>query len=153
MSRIVELGEGILHYGRGQVSGVVNAPGTVLQSLGARHHAVSLGFHDSQMKGRALLIQTGWDARRNTDAYWEPGPFLADEFAFRLVRAGAKAVALDFPKADIPAYVRLLDKDICIIEQLANFAAVPRTGSRFHAVPLEAGKGATARVRAYVELE
>lgn len=35
---------------------------------------------ESELRGRAVLIRTGWDERWGTNGYWEPGPYLADEF-------------------------------------------------------------------------
>src|SRR5437773_7289839 len=47
--------------------------GMVFDSVGPIRHEVSVPFHDSQVRGAALLIQTGWDRRWGTEAYWEPG--------------------------------------------------------------------------------
>src|SRR5262245_13784019 len=60
--------------------------GIVCESVGPVRHEVSVPFHDSQVRGAALLIQTGWDRRWGTDAYWEPGPFLGEHLIFRMVR-------------------------------------------------------------------
>src|SRR2546427_827594 len=71
-------------------------PIIVLASVGPMRHEVNVPFHDSQVKGKAVLIQTGWDVRWGTEAYWEPGPFLSDELIFRLVRSGVGVVGVDF---------------------------------------------------------
>ena len=72
----------------------------VLQSVGPVRHEVSVPFHDSQVRGAALLIQTGWDQYWNTEAYWKPGPFLAEHLIFRLVRSGVRVIGVDFPVGD-----------------------------------------------------
>src|SRR5438034_44847 len=77
MSRLVELGHNI-----GEESNqdpLYSVPGIVLESVGPVRHEVKVPFHDSQVKGHAVLIQTGWDIRFGTEAYWEPGPFLSDD--------------------------------------------------------------------------
>src|SRR2546429_2990892 len=72
----------------------------VLESVGPVRHEVSVPFHDSQVRGIALLIQTGWDKLWGTDAYWEPGPFLGEHVIFRMVRSGVRIVGVDFPVAE-----------------------------------------------------
>src|SRR5215510_10369562 len=69
----------------------------VCESVGPIRHEVSVPFHDSQARGIALLIQTGWDRHWGTPAYWEPGPFLGEHLIFRMLRAGVKLVGVDFP--------------------------------------------------------
>ena len=71
----------------------------VCESVGPVRHEVSVPFHDSQVRGAALLIQTGWDKLWGGDAYWEPGPFLAEHLIFRMVRSGVRLVGVDFPVA------------------------------------------------------
>src|SRR5881396_1566155 len=100
MSRLVELG-----HNTGEESNqnpLYSFPGIVLESVGPVRHEVRVPFHDSQVKGHAVLIQTGWDIRFGTEAYWEAGPFLSEDVIFRLVRSGARLVGVDFwvtPKA------------------------------------------------------
>src|SRR5262245_18144147 len=79
------------------LSSFVGLRAMVCESVGPVRHEVSGPFHDSQVRGIALLIQTGWDARWCTDAYFEPGPFLGDHLIFRMVRSGVRIVGVDFP--------------------------------------------------------
>lgn len=152
MGQLIELGQGILHRSQPEEASAAGLAGMVLQSAGPHRHAVSLGFHDSQMRRRAVLIQTGWDERLGTDAYWEPGPYLAEEFVFRLIRAGVKLVGVDFAKVEEPAYTSLVAKNVLIVEQLRDLASLPRVGFRFHAVPVSADTGRSCPVRAFAEL-
>jgi arylformamidase len=109
-----------------------NLKGMVCESVGPVRHEVSVPFHDSQVRGAALLIQTGWDQRWGTDAYWEPGPFLADHLIFRMLRSGVRLVGVDFPVAERSNETRLITAGkIPIVENLRNLAAVPRVGFRF----------------------
>src|SRR5207244_6842579 len=69
----------------------------VLESVGPVRHEVSVPFHDSQVRGIALLIQTGWDQYWGTETYWESGPFLAEHLIFRCVRSRVALIGVDFP--------------------------------------------------------
>src|SRR5262244_3598274 len=99
----------------------------VVKSVGPLRHEVSVPFHDSQVRSAALLIQTGWDQRWGTDAYWEPGPFLADHLIFRMVRAGVRLVGVDFPvREERSTESRLLiEAKIAIVENLRDLAGLP----------------------------
>lgn len=108
--------------------------------------------------GRAVLIRTGWDRRWGTDAYWEPGPYLAAECLDLLVHARPALVGVDFWNVDDttdpvrPAHTRLLGSGILIVEHMANVGELPRDGFRFYAVPLRIVRGASFPVRAFAEV-
>lgn len=143
----IELGEGLLHRSAQDERTVPRMPGMVLESAGPHRHAVNVGFHDSQVRQRAVLIQTGWNGERP-----EAGPpYLSDDLVFRLIRSGVKLVGVDFDEVEEPALSNLLAANIMVVARLRRLAAAPRVGFRFQAVPLsEAGAGVT-RVRAFVE--
>jgi kynurenine formamidase len=127
---------------------VAGVPAMVLQSVGPVRHAVNVPFHDSQARGKAILIQTGWDELRGTEAYEGPGPYLHEELIFRLIRARVRLVGLDFGGANRD---QLIDQDIPVIANLANLKSVPRWGARFFAVPPRL-QGRVATVRAFAEV-
>jgi arylformamidase len=52
-------------------------------------------FGELDMKGRAVLIQTGWDAHWKTDRYFEGHPFLTKDAAQFLADKGAALVGID----------------------------------------------------------
>jgi kynurenine formamidase len=113
----------------------------VCESVGAVRHEVSVPFHDSQVRGAALLIQTGWDRFWDTDAYWEPGPYLAEHLIFRMLRSGVKLVGVDFPVAGKSSATRLITSgQIPIVENLRSLSSLPRVGFRFSAVPIESSE-------------
>jgi kynurenine formamidase len=104
----------------------------VCESVGPVRHEVSVPFHDSQVRGVALLIQTGWDRFWGTEAYWEPGPFLAEHLIFRMLRSGVGLVGVDFPVTERSSDTRLITSGkIPIVENLRGLAALPRLGFRF----------------------
>jgi kynurenine formamidase len=125
----------------------------VFESVGPVRHEVSVPFHDSQVRGIALLIQTGWDRHWGDEAYWEPGPFLGDHVIFRMVRSGVRLVGVDFPVGGRTTDTRLwTDGKISIVDNLCGLSSLPRVGFRFSAVPVELLSGAVCAVRAVAEV-
>ena len=47
------------------------------------------------MRGKAVLVQTGWDRHWRTDQYFEQHPYLTGELAEWLVKSGAVLVGID----------------------------------------------------------
>src|SRR5919107_4699707 len=52
-------------------------------------------FGGLEVKGRAVLVRTGWDAHWRTDRYFEGHPFLTRDAAEYLLDAGATVVGID----------------------------------------------------------
>jgi len=121
--------------------------------------AENLEFEKAELKDRAVLIRTGWDQRWESEAYWEPGPFLSSELAELLIECGVKLVGVDFWNVDDifdlsrPIHTKLLAANILIVENLCNLSALPRKGFRFYAVPLRIAKGSSIPVRAFAEID
>ena len=136
---------------------VAGVPGIVLDAAGSRG-AITLDCPASDLSGRAVLIRTGWDRRWGTDAYWEPGPYLAASSVDLLIQARAILVGVDFWNVDNtqdpgrPVHTRLLAQDVLIVEHLCNLSALPRTGFRFSAIPPRIQRGASFPVRAFAEV-
>ena len=125
----------------------------VFESIGPIRHEVSVPFHDSQVRGAAILIQTGWDQRWGSENYWEPGPFLGEHVIFRMVRSGVRVVAVDFPVGERSSETRLLTGGkIAIVENLRAVTSLPRVGFRFSAVPLVTSPGRVCAVHAFAEI-
>jgi arylformamidase len=159
MSQIIEL-DHASPSGRGHpeargegINSFTSLRAMVLQSVGPVRHEVSVPFHDSQVRNAAILIQTGWDQHWGTEAYWEPGPVLAEHLIFRMVRAGVRILGVDFPVADRTEATRLITSGkLAIVENLHGLAALPRIGFRFTAIPLEPPSGDPVAVRAFAEI-
>jgi len=49
----------------------------------------------AQLRGKAVLFHTGWDAHWRTDQYFDDHPYLTARLAAELVEAGAKLVGID----------------------------------------------------------
>ncbi len=145
--RIVELGHKASDATGGRLS---NLRAMILQSVGPVRHEVSVPFHDSQVGGIALLIQTGWDERWGTESYWEPGPFLAEHLIFRCVRSRVAVIGVDFPVSGHSAEAQLITKGrIPIVENLCGLASLPRVGFEFSVVPLLTPPADISAVRAF----
>ncbi len=115
-----------------------------------------LPFTPAEVRGRAVIIQTGWDRHWRTDQYFEGHPYLTGELAEWLVRAGAALVGIDSFNIDCvdtgerPVHSILLRNEIPIAEHLCGLAAAPPRGGRFFAVPVKVAGFGTFPVRAFV---
>ena len=98
-------------------------------------------FLPYDVRGRAVLVLTGWSRHFGTPAYLSGHPFLTAAAAVSLVDAGAALVGIDSLNIDDidggerPAHSTLLAAGIPICEHLANLDRLPTTGFRFSAAP------------------
>jgi kynurenine formamidase len=108
-----------------------------------------------EVRGRAVLIHTGWDEHWRTDAYFGAHPFLTAAAADWLAENGAALVGIDSCNIDNmhvrarPVHTRLLGSDIPICEHMRGLAQLPESGFRFSAVPPKVAGVGTFPVRAY----
>jgi len=138
---------------------LVGLPGIALDHRGsAGHEAFAVDVGEEELTARAVILRTGWSSRWGTDAYWEPGPFVAGEVLERLVRAPAALVGIDLWNVDDvddltrPAHTELLRAGIPVVENLASVDRLPHRGFRFTAVPPRIVGGSNFPVRAFAEL-
>lgn len=114
-----------------------------------------LPFSPDQVRGRAVLVQTGWDRHWRTDQYFENHPYLTGELAEWQVTAGAILVGIDSFNIDSvhtgerPVHSILLGNEIPMVEHLAGLAQLPDRGSRFFAVPTKVKEFGTFPIRAF----
>jgi kynurenine formamidase len=117
-----------------------------------------LPLDPADLKGKAVLFHTGWDAHWRTDQYFENHPHLTGQLAEQLVEAGVALVGIDSFNIDStddgtrPVHSALLGAGILIVEHMCNLAAVPDRGARFFAVPVKIKGVGTFPVRAFVQL-
>ena len=115
-------------------------------------------FDGLSLKGKAVLVETGWSDRWQTQEYFDPNPFLTEDACRYLVDAGAVFVGIDSANIDDmsdlrrPAHTVLLGNGVTICEHMTNLAALQTNEGRLHAVPIAWQGGATFPVRAYVVL-
>jgi len=112
-------------------------------------------FKDKELRGRAVLVHTGWDEYWATDKYYENHPFLTEDAAVYLKQCGAKLVGIDSMNIDDtrgnvrPVHSTLLRDEILIAEHLCNLGSVPDEGFTFTAVPPKFKGAGTFPVRAF----
>jgi kynurenine formamidase len=110
------------------------------------------------LKGKALLVHTGWDTHWRTDRYFEGHPHLTGALANQIVEAGITLVGIDSFNIDSiddgtrPVHSALLGAGIPIVEHLCNLAALPDRGARFFAVPVKVKGMGTFPVRAFAHV-
>ena len=115
-------------------------------------------FGGIDVRGRAVLVHTGWDRHWRTDRYGDGHPFLTADAADWLVANGAALVGIDSYNIDDssvrarPVHTRLLGADIPICEHMTALGSLPDEGFRFSAVPPKVRGMGTFPVRAYALL-
>jgi kynurenine formamidase len=116
-------------------------------------------FQHLDVKGKAVLIHTGWDAHWKTDQYFEGHPFLTKNAAQFLADQGAALVGIDSynidDTADLarPAHSILLGAEIPIVEHMCNLGELPDGPFKFFAVPAKVKGMGTFPVRAFAIVE
>ena len=115
-------------------------------------------FDGLDVRGKAVLVHTGWDRHWRTDAYGKDHPYLTAGAADWLVANGAALVGIDSNNIDDtrvrarPVHTKLLGADIPICEHMTNLGGVPDEGFRFSAAPPKVKGIGTFPVRAYAVL-
>ena len=115
-------------------------------------------FAGLDVRGKAVLVHTGWDRFWRTESYFDGHPFLTDEAARALVAGGAAFVGIDSYNIDDtrtrsrPVHTILLGAEIPIGEHMTGFEKLPDTGFRFSAVPPKVKGMGGFPVRAFARL-
>lgn len=136
---------------------LVHVPGVVVDAV-ARNGRPVVDLSDLpqfDLRGRAVLVRSGWDRRWKTPGYGEPGPHLTAAAARRLAEAGVWLVGIDGMNVDDmadltrPVHTILLRAGIPILENLRGLDQLPATGFHVHAAPVAVQGAAAFPVRAY----
>lgn len=112
-------------------------------------------FEAHDLRGKAVLVRTGWDAHWRTDRYFEGHPFLTRDAAEYLLDAGVALVGIDSLNIDDtgdlsrPVHSLLLAAEVPIVEHLRGLGQLPDSGFRFFAVPVKVKQMGTFPVRAF----
>nr|WP_269802712.1 cyclase family protein [Actinocorallia populi] len=107
------------------------------------------------VRGRAVLVHTGWSRHWGTERYLSGHPHLTEGAAEFLVEQGAAALGIDSQNVDgtaggeRPVHTRLLAAGIPVVEHMTGLEALPPRGFRFHAAPPRITGVGTFPVRAY----
>lgn len=115
-------------------------------------------FHGMNVRGRAVLVHTGWDAYWSTPAYQVGAPYLTEDAAVFLRDNGAALVGIDSHNIDDtsgrsrPVHTVLLGAEVLICEHMCCMENLPDDGFQFSAVPPKFKGVGTFPVRAMARL-
>ena len=132
--------------------------GVVIRVADAVRRAVDrIAFTGVEVRGKAVLVHTGWARHWRTDQYFSGHPFLTAAAATYLKEQGAVLVGIDSLNIDDtadgsrPVHTTLLGAGILIVEHLCNLDQLPLSGFRFSAVPVKVKGVGTFPVRAFAK--
>jgi len=135
---------------------VADLEGVVVRATQREGRALDVGvFRGRDLKGKAVLVHTGWDVHWRSERHGTGHPFLTREAAEQLVAAGAALVGIDSLNIDDaadgarPAHTLLLGAGIPIVEHLCGLGELPDGGFRFFAVPVKVRGMGSFPVRAF----
>ncbi len=135
---------------------LVHLPGLVVRRPHTDGRAVGAeAFVGLDVRGRAVLVHTGWDVHWNSARYFEGHPFLTRAAAERLRDGGAALVGIDSLNVDDtgdgarPVHTVLLGAGIPVAEHLTNLGALPEAGFLFSAAPVKVRAMGSFPVRAF----
>lgn len=138
---------------------LADLPGVVVRATGLKGRAIGRSaFVADEVRGKAVLVHTGWAAHWRTDRYFEGHPFLTEDAAAYLRDQGAALVGIDSLNIDDtddgrrPVHTTLLGAGIPIVEHLRGLEQLPTTGFHFSAVPVKVKGMGTFPVRAYANI-
>lgn len=138
------------------LSSLANLDALVVRVPPAAGRAVTAAaFAGLDLRGKALLVHTGWSRHWRTDQYFEGHPFLTAQAAECLRDGGAALVGIDSLNIDDiddgyrPVHTALLRAGIPIAEHLTRLADLPDAGFKFFAVPVKVRGLGTFPVRAF----
>ena len=116
-------------------------------------------FEGREVRGKAVLVHTGWDRHWRTERYGIEHPFLTGGAANWLAEQGAVLVGIDSNNIDDPrgrsrpVHTRLLGAAIPICEHMTNLGSLPDADFRFSAVPPKVRGMGSFPVRAYAVMD
>ena len=138
------------------LTSLAHLEGVVIRWTSTEQRAIDASaFRGLDLRGKAVLVHTGWDRHWRTDHYFEGHPFLTAGAAEYLVNAGVVLVGIDSLNIDDtgdgrrPVHTSLLQAEIPIVEHLCRLEKVPEAGFHFFAVPVKVKNFGTFPVRAF----
>lgn len=139
---------------------LANLAGVLVQRVERESRTIGpKAFEGLAVRGKAVLVHTGWATHWRTDQYFEGHPFLTRDAAQYLVEAGAILVGIDSYNIDDtadgtrPVHTILLGADIPIVEHMQGLERLIDREFRFFAVPVKVKNFGTFPVRAFAVVE
>ena len=115
-------------------------------------------FLPLDVRGKAVLVETGWARHWATEQYFEDHVYLTRDAAEYLRNEGVALVGIDSYNIDDtrdgarPVHTVLLGADIPIVEHMCNLEQLPPSGFTFTATPVKVKGMGTFPVRAFATL-
>jgi arylformamidase len=115
-------------------------------------------FLPLDVRGKAVLVETGWSRHWATEQYFEDHIYLTRDAAEYLRDAGATLVGIDSYNIDDtndgrrPVHTVLLGAGIPIVEHMCNLEQLPVSGFTFTSTPVKVKGMGTFPVRAFATL-
>jgi kynurenine formamidase len=125
---------------------------------GSRRPIGRAAFEGAELKGKAVLVRTGWDVHWRTQQYLSGHPFLTADAAEHLVSEGAVLAGIDSLNIDDtddrsrPVHSTLLAAGIPIVEHMCNLSRLPDRDFHFYAVPAKVVGFGSWPVRAFAHV-
>ena len=141
------------------LSCLADLDGVVVEGRGTESAVDGRLFGGVDVRGKAVLVRTGWDRHWGTPRYLAGHPFLTASVAELLRDQGAVLVGIDSLNIDDtndgyrPVHSTLLGAGIPVVEHLRGLEALSASGFRFHAVPVKFRGVGTFPVRAYAVVD
>ncbi|HEY8592412.1 MAG TPA: cyclase family protein [Sphingomicrobium sp.] len=139
-----------------RLESLANLPGLVVRLPFEQSLAVDVdSFAGQDVRGCAVLVETGWDRHWRSDAYYADHPFLTERAAAWLAENGAALVGIDSHNIDDtrlrtrPVHTALLAAGIPVCEHMTGLGQLSQQQFRFSAVPPKVKGMGTFPVRAY----
>jgi arylformamidase len=138
------------------LASLADLPVTVVRHPAERGRAVGEdAFAGRDLRGRAVLVHSGWARYWTQEGYADGYPFLTRGAAVRLVEGGAALLGMDTYNVDDtaggtrPVHSLLLEAGIPIVEHMTGLERLPDEGARFFAVPPKVRGMGSFPVRAF----
>jgi kynurenine formamidase len=138
---------------------LADLPGVVARVAGQTDRGIDVAAVAAlDVRGKAVLLHTGWDVHWRTERYFDGHPFLTAAGAEWLAHHGAALVGIDSLNIDDTTDLRrsahstLLGADIPVVEHLRGLDRLPDEGFRFSAVPVKVRGLGTFPVRAFAAI-
>jgi len=144
-----------------RLEAVADLPGLVVRAEARTGRAIdTAAFAGLDVKGKAVVVHTGWDVHWRTDKYSAgEHPFLTRAAAEHLATSRAALVGIDSLNIDDgkdgerPAHTILLGAGVAIVEHMTNLGALPDRGFTFFAVPPRVKGMGSFPVRAFARVQ
>jgi kynurenine formamidase len=137
---------------------LADLPAVVLHAEGGGRAIELPALKALQVRGRAVLVHTGWAQHWRTELYGRGHPFLTAAAATWLKDQGARLVGIDSLNIDDtadgerPVHTTLLAAGIPIVEHLRGLEQLPPENFTFSAVPPAVRGMGSFPVRAFARL-